>query len=49
MYYARQMLEAGDSVNNIAWKVGYHNTSNFIRVFKKVVGITPGAYKMKQS
>jgi YesN/AraC family two-component response regulator len=47
MYYARQMLEAGDMVNDIAWKVGYQNTSNFIRVFKKVIGITPGAYKMK--
>ena len=46
MYYARQMLEVGESVNNIAWKVGYQNTSNFIRVFKKVIGVTPGAYKM---
>ncbi len=45
MYCARQILEAGESVSDAAWKVGYNNTSNFIRTYKKVEGITPGTYK----
>ncbi len=45
MYCARQIIESGESVSAAAWKVGYNNTSNFIRTYKKVLGVTPGAYK----
>ena len=48
MYCARQLLESGESVYNTAWKVGYQNTSNFIRAYKKVMRITPGICKIKK-
>ena len=48
MYCARQLLESGESVYNAAWKVGYQNTSNFIRAYKNVMGITPGICKTKK-
>jgi AraC-like DNA-binding protein len=45
MFVARQLLEEGESVYNASWKVGYKDTSNFIRTYKKIIGTTPGAYK----
>lgn len=43
---AKELLTApGLSVNEIGQRVGFNNTNNFIRVFKKYEGVTPGQYK----
>jgi YesN/AraC family two-component response regulator len=36
------------SVTELAEKLGYKNPYHFIRQFKKITGITPGAYRNKQ-
>ncbi|MOA49378.1 HTH-type transcriptional regulator YesS [compost metagenome] len=42
---AQELLETTDLlVNEIAEQVGY-NPKNFIRVFKKQVGLPPGQYR----
>lgn len=44
--WAKSMLETDDaSVTEISEKLGYNETSYFIKVFKKQVGVTPLAYK----
>ncbi|NMA83530.1 MAG: helix-turn-helix domain-containing protein [Epulopiscium sp.] len=35
------------SINEIALKVGYHQPSSFIRMFKQSTGKTPGEYRME--
>lgn len=43
---AKQMLLSSNlRVNEIAQKVGYYNTTSFIRVFKKYEGVSPGKFK----
>lgn len=43
---AKQMLlNSIDSVAEIAVKLGYSNTQNFIRFFSKYVGMTPGKFR----
>ncbi|WP_248930596.1 helix-turn-helix domain-containing protein [Paenibacillus hamazuiensis] len=43
---AKQLLEEGNAkVIHIAEKVGYSNSHSFIRIFKKVTGLTPGEYR----
>ncbi|CAG7658972.1 helix-turn-helix domain-containing protein [Paenibacillus allorhizosphaerae] len=43
---AKQLLEKGNAkVGNIAEQVGYSNSHSFIRIFKKVTGLTPGEYR----
>ncbi len=43
---AKQMLlNSTDSVAEIAVKLGYSNTQNFIRFFSKYVGMTPGKFR----
>ncbi|HWT75946.1 MAG TPA: AraC family transcriptional regulator [Mobilitalea sp.] len=43
---AKELIEAGElTIEQIAEKVGFLSSSVFIRTFKKVEGITPGAYK----
>lgn len=49
--WAKQRLSATvDSVTNIAFELGYQDTSYFVKVFKKYEGITPNQYRkhMKQ-
>ncbi|MBW7454933.1 AraC family transcriptional regulator [Paenibacillus sepulcri] len=41
----RLLMETTDSVQVIALKVGYVHSFSFIRVFKKVVGVTPGDFR----
>ncbi|MDF2925774.1 MAG: hypothetical protein K0R57_4688 [Paenibacillaceae bacterium] len=41
----RLLLESGQPVQEVAAKVGYLLPFSFIRVFKKVVGVTPGDYR----
>lgn len=43
---ASEMLKSmGDSVDDIALKLGYPNRAYFAKVFKKYTGVTPGQYK----
>ncbi|MBW7453673.1 helix-turn-helix domain-containing protein [Paenibacillus sepulcri] len=43
---AKKMLEETDlKISQIAEKLRYHNSQNFIRYFRKMVGMTPGAYR----
>jgi len=46
MEHAEGLLaESEDSVQSIALQVGYANSITFGRVFKRVVGVTPGDYR----
>ncbi|MNP16773.1 HTH-type transcriptional regulator YesS [compost metagenome] len=48
MEKARVMLEETDSkVSEIAERLQYNNSQNFIRVFKKMNGMTPGEYRSR--
>jgi transcriptional regulator GlxA family with amidase domain len=43
---ARALLETGNmSVQEIAHQVGYQDASSFGRLFRQIVGISPGAYR----
>lgn len=45
---ARALLEAGDlSVDAIVNQVGYEDASSFSRLFKREIGISPGAYRQR--
>ena len=45
---ARQMLEFGkQSIEQIAWDVGYEDAGAFRKVFQKVVGLSPGDYRRR--
>ena len=49
MENAKQSMEQGKiSIEEISEDLGYSDTSNFIKVFKKVSGITPSEFKAKQ-
>lgn len=50
MEYAKKLLiETDENVGDIVAKVGYIDTSNFIRKFKKLEGITPLSYRKKHT
>ena len=42
---AKKLLEDGRSVTDTAFMCGFNDYANFIRVFKKTVGVPPGKYK----
>jgi transcriptional regulator GlxA family with amidase domain len=45
---ARELLEGGDtSQKQIAHSLGYRDVASFARVFRKVVGSAPGAYRKR--
>jgi transcriptional regulator GlxA family with amidase domain len=45
---ARALLEAGDMpVQAVAAQVGYNDASSFSRLFRKGVGLSPGAYRRR--
>lgn len=47
---ARRHLELSqDSIEEIAWKVGYEDASSFSRLFRKITGMSPGGYRKKFS
>jgi len=49
MERAEQLLaETTDPIQNIALQVGYANAITFGRVFKRIVGVTPGDYRKLQ-
>ena len=43
---AKKLLSAGRSVTDTAIMCGFEDYANFIRVFKKHVGVTPGKYNV---
>jgi two-component system response regulator YesN len=46
---AKKMLEETDeTIVNVAKKTGFNSDISFIRVFKKVVGMTPGTYRTEK-
>lgn len=46
--HAVRLLEhTTDLIQDIAVQVGYANSLTFIRVFKKITGITPGSHRLK--
>lgn len=45
---ARALLEVTrQPISDIAWAVGYYDPASFRRVFVKVTGLTPGAYRKR--
>lgn len=45
---AKRRLERTEmSIDEISWKVGYEDPAFFRRLFKRLTGITPGAYRRK--
>jgi len=45
IYNACRMLKAGESVNKVCERVGFESNSYFIRLFKKIQGLTPKQYR----
>ena len=48
MQYAREMLEQGASVKEVAITLGYSKTSSFSRSFLKEFGVLPTSIRMRQ-
>jgi len=47
---AKQLMELEKiSIEEIGYKLGYTDTSNFIKIFKKVVGVTPAEFQSRQT
>lgn len=46
---AKLLLEEGETITEIAEKVGYPETTNFVRVFKNQTGFTPASYREKKT
>lgn len=47
---AKQLMELENmSIEEIGYKLGYTDTSNFIKIFKKVAGITPAEFRTRQA
>ncbi|WP_282939421.1 helix-turn-helix domain-containing protein [Paenibacillus sp. RC67] len=44
----RLLMETGESIQEIGIQVGYPNVRSFMRVFKKLAGVTPGEYRKKE-
>lgn len=45
----RMLIDSDMSVNDIAYHVGYLNTSSFIRRFKQITGLTPKQFTEEQA
>ncbi|GBF72486.1 hypothetical protein PA598K_00741 [Paenibacillus sp. 598K] len=49
IHKAKELLAADDaSIQSISLKVGYHNVSSFIRMFKRMTGMPPGQYRRQR-
>ncbi|MEA3553205.1 MAG: AraC family transcriptional regulator [Campylobacterota bacterium] len=42
---AKELLEEGEDISNIALKIGFFDQSHLNRIFKRVVKMTPNEYK----
>ena len=45
----RRLERTGEPVDEISWKVGYEDPAFFRRLFKRITGVTAGAYRRKVS
>jgi len=45
----RRLERSGASVEQISWQVGYEDSASFRRLFKRIVGVSPGDYRRKFS
>ena len=44
--YAKDLLEnSGNNIDQIAYNLGYKNSESFIKIFKKIVNMTPTEYR----
>ncbi|HGE2196671.1 AraC family transcriptional regulator [Pseudomonas aeruginosa] len=43
--HAREQLQAGDDLADIAYRLGFADQSHFQRIFKAHAGVTPGRYR----
>jgi len=41
----RLLRETDESVTNIAFMTGFHNSAYFGKMFKKLTGMTPGKFR----
>ncbi len=47
---ARELLQFGNiSIDRVAWEVGYSDTGAFRKVFTRIVGLSPSAYRRRFS
>ena len=47
---ARELLELSSlAVDDVAWKVGYADPSAFRKIFQRIMGLSPGAYRQRFS
>ena len=42
---AKELLAQGVSVTDACYMTGFNDYSNFIRIFKKIIGVSPGLYR----
>lgn len=49
LLFVNELLQTEKTVNEAALKAGFHNYSNFYRLYKKHMGITPLEYKQRKS
>ena len=42
---ARQLMQGDKSLNDLAYQCGFNDYSNFLRIFNKMVGMSPSAYR----
>ena len=46
--HAKRLLEAGEqSIEDIAWQVGYEDPAFFRRLFRRLTSLAPGAYRRR--
>ncbi len=43
----RRLERTGASVDDISWRVGYEDPAFFRRLFKRIAGLSPGAYRRR--
>ncbi|MBI4976358.1 MAG: helix-turn-helix transcriptional regulator [Spirochaetes bacterium] len=47
--YAKQLLDKNYPITETAFEAGYHDTSYFCRIFKRIAGTTPRGWKSRES
>ena len=45
----RKLVETGDDISEIAYKLGFEYPAHFTRMFKRLVGITPKEYRLSNN
>jgi AraC-like DNA-binding protein len=45
---AKELLQAGTTVSDVCYKVGFESLGSFSTLFKRIAGLTPSAYLLQQ-